>query len=95
MNTDKTKVIWIGRKKYSKDKLNTDYNLICGSDEFELLGITFNVNLILTTIINYQKAQIKINESIKSWNKRYLTPLGKITVIKTFIKTESYFSSPT
>ena len=84
MNTDKTRVIWIGSKKYSKDKLNTDYNLIWGNEEFDLLGITFNVDLILTTIKNYQKAQVKINESIKSWNKRYLTPLGKITVIKTF-----------
>ena len=85
MNTDKTKVIWIGRKKFSKDKLNTNYSLIWGDEEFDLLGITFNVNLNLTTIKNYQKAQIKINESIKSWNKRYLTPLGKITVIKTFL----------
>ena len=82
MNTDKT---WIGRKKFSQDKLNTNYNLIWGDEEFDLLGITFNVNLNLTTIKNYQKAQIKINESIKSWNKRYLTPLGKITVIKTVL----------
>ena len=85
MNTDKTKVIWIGRKKHSKDKLITNYNLIWGEEEFDLLGITFNVNLELTTTKNYQKAQIKINETIKSWNKRYLTPLGKITVIKTFL----------
>ena len=41
--------------------------------------------LIVTTIKNYQKASIKIKENIKSWNKRYLTPLGKITVIKTFL----------
>ena len=85
MNTDKTKVIWIGRKKYSKDKLKSNYNLIWGNEEFELLGITFNVDLNLTTIKNYQKALVKINECIKSWNKRYLTPLGKITVIKTFL----------
>ena len=85
MNTEKTKVIWIGRKKTSKDKLNSRYNLIWGSEEFDLLGLTFNVDLNLTTIKNYQKALIKIKESIKSWNKRYLTPLGKITVIKTFL----------
>ena len=85
MNMDKTKVIWIGRKKYSKDKLDTKYNLLWGDEEFNLLGITFNVNLKLTTIINYQKALVKIKDNIKSWNKRYLTPLGKITVIKTFL----------
>ena len=85
MNTDKTKVIWIGRKKFSKDKLNSKYNLIWGSEEFDLLGLTFNVDLNVTTIKNHQKALIKIKENIKSWNKRYLTPLGKITVIKTFL----------
>ena len=85
MNIDKTKVIWIGRKKYSKDKLNTNYNLLWGDEEFDLLGITFNVDLTLTTIKNYQKALIKIKDNIKSWNKRCLTPLEKITVIKTFL----------
>ena len=75
MNMDKTKVIWRGRKKYSKDKLNATYNLIWGDEEFDLLGITFSVDLNTTTIKNYQKAQVKINESIKSWDKTYLTPL--------------------
>ena len=85
MNSDKTKVIWIGRRKSSKDKLNTEYNLIWGEDEFDLLGLTFNSNLNLTTLENYQKAIIKMKDNINSWNKRYLTPLGKITVIKTFL----------
>ena len=85
MNTEKTKVIWIGRKKLSKDKLISKYNLIWGSEEFDLLGITFNVDLNLTIIKNHQKALIKIKQHIKSWNKRYLTPLGKIKVIKTFL----------
>ena len=61
MNTDKTKVIWIGRKKYSKDKFITNYNLIWGEEEFDLLDITFNVNLEITATKNYQKAPIKIN----------------------------------
>ena len=28
---------------------------------------------------------VEIKESIKHWNKRFLTPLGKVTVIKTFL----------
>ena len=36
INSDKTKVIWIGRKNFSEDKLNTEYNLIWGEDEFDL-----------------------------------------------------------
>ena len=66
MNSDKTKVIWIGRKKFSKDKLSSIYNLTWGDEEFDLLGLTFNINLQLTTIINYQKAIIKIKNHIKS-----------------------------
>ena len=82
INTNKTKVIWIWRKK---DKLILNYNLIWGSEEVDLLGITYNLNLKETTNINYEKAIIKIKENNKSWNKRYLTPLGKITFIKTFL----------
>ena len=85
MNCDKTKVIWIGRKKYCKDKLLSKYNLLWGEEEFDLLGLTFNVDVHLTTQKNYQKAIVKIKANIHSWNKRYLTPLGKITVIKTFL----------
>ena len=85
MNTDKTKVIWIGRKKHSKDKLKTRYSLVWGEEEFDLLGLKFNVDLLKTTTINYNKAIIKINNTIKAWKTRYLTPIGKITVIKTFL----------
>ena len=55
MNTDKTKVIWIGRK----DKLSSNYNLILGREEFDLLGITYILNLKQTTNINDEKAIIK------------------------------------
>ena len=84
MNTDNTKVIWIGRKKHSKDKLETKYTLVWGNEEFDLLGLKFNVDLPKTIIINYNKALIKINNTVKTWNTRYLTPICKITVIKRF-----------
>ena len=64
-----------GRKKLSKDKLISKYNLIWGDEEFDLLGLTFNVDLKLTTMKIFQKTLIKIKENIKSWNKRYLTLL--------------------
>ena len=43
MNTSKTKVIWIGRKKYSKDKLQVSVNLDWGTTHFNLLGIVFQL----------------------------------------------------
>ena len=85
MNKDKTKVIWIGRKKFSKDKLKTTPQLTWGDTTFTLLGLTYSVNLVEMIPLNYDKYIKQTNEIIKHWNKRYLTPLGKITVIKTFI----------
>ena len=45
MNMEKTKVIWIGRKCYSKEKLNVSYNLQWCSHEFTMLGLIFLTNL--------------------------------------------------
>ena len=45
----------------------------------------YSVNLVEMIPLNYDKYIKQTNEIIKDWNKRYLTPLGKITVIKTFI----------
>ena len=35
--------------------------------------------------INYAAKMIEMKASIKHWNKRFLTPLGKVTVVKTFL----------
>ena len=85
MNTEKNKIIWIGLKKHSKDKLEVSTELDWGITEFTLLGIDFSVNLNDMLELNYNKAYTKIQKGIASWNKRRLTPLGKITVIKTFL----------
>ena len=55
MNMEKTKVIWIGRRCYSKDKLNVTAQLDWGNVEFNLLGITFSVNLDTMVELNYTR----------------------------------------
>ena len=85
INKDKTKLIWIGRKKHSKDKLKTKFPLQWGETAFDLLGLKFSVNLSEMINLNYNKYIEQAKSIINHWNKRYLTPLGKITVIKTFI----------
>ncbi len=72
-------------KKHSKIKLNTNPPLEWGTTEFDLLGLKFSVNLHDMIKLNYDKYLAQITETINHWNKRYLTPIGKITVIKTFI----------
>ena len=85
MNSEKNKVIWIRRKKYSKDKLNTTIDLTWGNTKFQLLGLDFDVNLNDMTVNNFNKAITQCKNTLINWNKRYLTPIGKITVIKTFV----------
>ena len=45
INKEKTKVIGIGRKKHSKDKINVTTDLDWGCTDFTLLGIEFSTNL--------------------------------------------------
>ena len=85
MNKEKTKVIWLGRKKFSRDKLNVNCELLWGSTKFDLLGLKFSVDLEEMLDLNFNNAISKIENTFNHWNKRYLTPLGKITIIKTFI----------
>ena len=85
MNTNKTTVIWIGRKKYSKDKLQVSVNLDWGTTHFNLLGIIFSVDLNEMITLNYSKALENSKKTLTFWNKQNLTPFGKIMVIKTFV----------
>ena len=83
MNKDKTKVIWIGKKRLSNDKLNVSSKLEWGITNFKLLGINFSIDLKQIPLNNYGEVLQKIEKDVKKWNLRYLTPMGKITVIKT------------
>ena len=77
MNKEKTKVIWIGRKRYSKDKVKVSVNLDWGDTEFTLLGLKFSVNLSHMPEINYPAALEKMKIVIKNWKNRNLTSIGK------------------
>ena len=84
VNTDKTKLVWLGKKKHSKDIIDTPGKLLWGTTEFDLLGIQFAVDLENIPNLNYGSVLSKINH-LNQWRRRKLTPMGKITVIKTFI----------
>lgn len=84
-NFDKTQVVWIGAKKYSSDSIKTRWKLLWGATQFKLLGITFNVDLQKIIEVNYNDRITQMKNSLKVWCRRFLTPLGKITVVKTLI----------
>ena len=95
MNRDKTKIIWIGAKKFSKDELKVSEKLSWGSSNFTLLGLKFSINLSEIPKINYDSVLHTIKREIEKWKYRHLTPFGKITVIKNNIIQNVYtFSFP-
>ena len=53
MNKEKTKVIWIWQKKFSKDKLIITTDVEWGCTNFTLLGKEFSTNLSIITERNY------------------------------------------
>ena len=85
VNFEKTQVVWIGAKKYSTNSIKTKWKLTWGSEHFKLLGITFNVDLEKILNINYKDKIMKMQNLIKLWKRRYLTPMGKVTVIKSLL----------
>ena len=52
---------------------------------FSLLGIIFTDNLQETIEINYDSKLKEIENVLKAYSKRYLSFIGKITVIKTLV----------
>ena len=85
VNFNKTHAVWIGVNKYSTASIKTRWKLSWGKTAFKLLGINFHIELDQMEKINFKEKIQKIRSLIKLWNRRYLTPLGKITVIKTLL----------
>ena len=88
MNTAKTQLTWIGSKIYSTETLCPDLDLTWGCTKFTLLGIEFSVNLHSMPRLNFDKKIVKLKSDIINWNRRNLTPLGRITVFKTLIMSQ-------
>ena len=69
VNTDKTQVIWIGKKRGSKDKLNIDKNIRWGSTTFNLLGVKFSTELAAIPNLNYSVIVDEIPKRLNFWNQ--------------------------
>ena len=82
MNFEKTQIVWIGSQKNSNIRYMRDKNFIWNPGIFKLLGIVFSVNVRNIVPLNYANKAKEIDALLKIWSRRHLTPLGKITVIK-------------
>ena len=85
VNFLKTHVVWIGSKKYSTEAIKTKWKLNWGVNRFKLLGITFDIDLDKILNLNFSEKLSNIRTKISFWKRRNLTPLGKITVIKSLL----------
>ena len=61
------------------------YRLEWRTTTFNLLGILFSVNLDDIPVLNFPPLLDKTKKIINTWKRISLSPLGKITIIKTFI----------
>ena len=71
--------------KFSDHRLCSDLNLSWKKQYFSLLGIDFSINLSEMVNLNFNKKLLEIQNDLRSWSRRNLTVLGKITVIKSCI----------
>ena len=84
-NINKTKAIWIGSKIGSSESLCDSTDLNWTTQPFTILGITYTANLQDMEQINFDKRLEGIEREILQWSKRQISPLGKITVVKSIL----------
>ena len=84
-NIDKTKAIWIGAKKNEVYNICTDRNSDWVRGQFTLLGVKFDTDLNKMVLDNYNSKLTEMKSLIKTWSKRNISVLGKITVVKSII----------
>jgi exonuclease III/hemoglobin-like flavoprotein len=81
-NSEKTRAVWLGSKIGSDEILCRDVPLDWSEKSFKILGVNFTNDLKDIWDINKNEIKLKINKLLNIWNKRNLTPYGKVTVIK-------------
>jgi hypothetical protein len=85
LNVEKTLVAWLGSKKGKKEQQCKDLKLQW-TTTFKLLGITFNtLDVGSSIILNLDSKLTEMTRTLQQYNRRNLTIIGKVTVVKTLI----------
>ena len=85
MNTEKTQVVWIGSRKNCNVKYMQDRNFVWDPGIFKILGVKLTTDVNTISQINFEDKLLSIQRVLKSWKRRQISPLGRITVIKALI----------
>ena len=78
-NIEKTRCMWLGSKRHSKDTLCEDLSLLWSDEQLKFLRIIFSVDLQQIPELNYKYKIDNIQKLIGQWSKQLISPLGKIT----------------
>jgi hypothetical protein len=62
-----------------------DKNFVWDPGTFRVLGVLFSTNTLTISKINFENKLSEMKKTLRYWSKRQLTPLGKITVIKSLV----------
>ena len=86
INFQKTKMVWTGSKNFSSEVFHhTRWKLDWNNSYFDILGVKFSINLTETIDLNYNSQTVDINRMLQQWEYRKLTPVGRLTIIKSLI----------
>ena len=85
INNEKTQIVWIGSSIGCGTRFMRDRNFVWDPGTFKILGITFSVNINQIVNLNFKDKIDDIKRNIAKWSRRNLTPIGKITLIKTLM----------
>ena len=85
MNFDKTKVVWFGSNTTEQITYLPEFKFEWNPKKFNILGVEFTTDLQHITENNIEKKLIDIQKEINCWSRRDITPLGKVTVIKSML----------
>ena len=83
INIEKTQAVWLGNRRGRGIRYMRDKNFIWDPGTFRYLGIIFSTQVKEIVRLNYENKIQEIQKLLQTWNKRQLTPFGKITIIKT------------
>ena len=80
ISVTKTSAVWFGSECASNVQLCPDLKLKW-SKTFTLLGINFD-NKLVNMQSNFNDKLDKVEKLLCNWSYRYLTPFGKVTIVK-------------
>lgn len=90
INFTKTKMVWIGSKKNSKDVFHySRLKLTWNNTTFDLVGIKFSVNLQEMPELNYKSKFLEIEQTIKQWKIKKINSNWKNSCYKNFNCTQN------